>query len=98
MASTRHHTPKNHISENPFTSYYETAESQAKQFLGWQFKTSQEMMDQGFKLAQTWSEFAQTQFQESARLTQELIKTNYQAAETLKKTFAPLFERTHFSK
>ncbi len=89
---------QNHNSENPFTSYYETAETQAKQFLGWQFKTSHEMMDQGIKLAQTWGEFSQTQFQESARLSQELVKTGFQAAETLKKTFAPLFEKASFSK
>lgn len=87
-----------HASENPFTSYYETAENQAKQFLGWQFKTSQEMLDQGIKLAQTWSEFSQTQFQEGARLSQELIKTGFQATETLKKTFSPIFEKTPFSK
>lgn len=94
MASQKH---QQH-SENPFTSYYGTAENQAKQFLGWQFKTSQEMMDQGIKLAQTWGEFSQTQFQESARLSQELVKTGFQAAETLKKTFAPLFEKASFSK
>lgn len=84
--------------ENPFSSYYETAETQAKQFLGWQFKTSQEMMDQGMKLAQTWGEFSQTQLQESARLSQDLVKTGFQAAETLKKTFSPLFEKATFSK
>ncbi len=81
-------------SDNPFTSYYETAEGQAKQFLGWQFKATQEMMDQGLKLAQTWGEFSQTQFQEGARLSQELLKTGFQAAETVKKTFTPIFEKT----
>lgn len=85
-------------SENPFTSYYGTAETQAKQVLGWQFKTSQEMLDQGMRLAQTWGEFSQTQFQESARLSQELVKTSFQAVETLKKTFSPLFEKSHSSK
>lgn len=81
--------------DNPFSSYYETAEIQAKQFLGWQFKTSQEIMDQGLKLSQTWGEFSQTQMQEGARLSQELLKTGLQAAETLKKTMAPILEKTH---
>lgn len=80
--------------DNPFTSYYETAEGQAKQFLGWQFKTAQEIVDQGMKLTQTWAEFSQTQFQEGARLSQELLKTGFQAAETMKKTMSPIIERT----
>ena len=49
MATTS--TKKTTTTENPFSGYYETAETQVKQFLGWQFKTSQEMIDQGLKLS-----------------------------------------------
>ncbi len=73
--------------ENPFRAYTGTANDSLKEFWSWQIKTSQSLFEQSLQYAQTYADFAQTQLQESARLSQEIMKMGLSTASDLKKTF-----------
>ena len=79
--------------ENPYFGYAETATNTIREMWGWQMKTTQSFFDQGLRAAQTWSDFAQTQVQEGARLSQEIMKMNLQNTEEAKKAFHSLSEK-----
>lgn len=79
--------------ENPYFGYAETATNTFREVWGWQMKTTQNLFDQGFRAAQTWADFAQTQVQEGARLSQEFMKMGLQNSEEVKRSFNSFNER-----
>lgn len=79
--------------ENPYFGYAETATNTFREMWGWQMKTTQNLFDQGLRAAQTWADFAQTQVQESARLSQEFVKMGLQNTEEVKKSFSTFSEK-----
>lgn len=74
--------------ENPFHTYAETANESFKEFWGWQLKAGQTFFDQGLRYAQTYADFMQSQMQEGARISQEIIKVGFANAAEVKKTFS----------
>lgn len=79
--------------ENPYFGYAETATNTFREVWGWQMKATQNFFDQGVRAAQTWADFAQTQVQEGARLSQELVKMGLQNSEEVKKSFSSFNEK-----
>lgn len=79
--------------ENPYFGYAETATNTLKEIWGWQTKTAQGFFDQGMKAAQTWTEFTQTQIQESTKFGNEMMKMGMHNAEDLKKSFTGMTEK-----
>jgi hypothetical protein len=79
--------------ENSYFGYAETATNTIREMWGWQIKTAQNFFDQGLRAAQTWSDFSQTQVQEGARLSQEIMKMGLQNTEEAKKSFHNLSEK-----
>ncbi|MEN0060195.1 MAG: hypothetical protein AAGB31_15255 [Bdellovibrio sp.] len=73
--------------EKPFQAYATHTNEAIRDFWGWQMKTGQEMFDQGLRYAQACTDFAQTQWQESTRLSQEVFKIGLSNMEEMKKTF-----------
>lgn len=76
--------------ENPsfgaYTGYAENATNTMREMLSWQMKAAHNFYDQGLRAAQTWADFAQTQIQEGARLSQEFMKMGMQNSDELKKS------------
>lgn len=79
--------------ENPYFGYTENAANTLKEMWNLQMKNTQNFFDQGVRAAQTWADFAQTQVQESARFSQELVKMGMQNTEEVKKTMTSLNEK-----
>lgn len=79
--------------ENPYFGYAETATNTLREIWGWQVKTTQNLFDQGLRAAHTWADFAQTQVQEGARLSQEFVKLGLQNSEEVKKTFCAFTDK-----
>lgn len=79
--------------ENPFFGYAETASNTFRELYGWQFKTTQNLFDQSLRAAQTYFDFAHTQAQEGARLSQEFMKMGMANTEEVKKSFNSFSEK-----
>lgn len=81
--------------ENPYLGYAESATNTFRELWGWQLKTTQNLVAQSLRAAQTWADFAQTQVQEGARLSQELMKMGMQNSEEAKKSFGSFSEKIY---
>jgi hypothetical protein len=79
--------------ENPYLGYAETATHTLREVWGWQMKATQSLFDQSLRAAQTYADFAQTQLQESVRLSSEIMKMNMATTEDLKKSFTTLTDK-----
>ena len=80
-------------SENPFLNYSTLATDSMKEIWGWQVKTSQVILDHSVRMGQTLADFAHTQAQEAARVTQEGWKNSAGLAETVRKSFFDLTDK-----
>lgn len=88
--------------ENPYFGYAETATNTFREVWGWQVRATQNLFDQSLRAAHKWADFAQTQVQEGARLSQEFMKMSLQNTEEVKKSFTAFAEKypapTHHTK
>jgi uncharacterized Fe-S cluster-containing radical SAM superfamily protein len=75
-------------------THFTQATETMKEFMGWQWKANQALLDHGIKFSQAWTDFMYQQFNEGSRLTQEAMKTAASVNDESRKSYQQYAEKT----